>query len=230
MAFEYVKVVLYAYPHLAALAEAVGVGAENKAFLSFRGGCDTLSLAERIAEELALKNRILRLKDAIDGVLEGCGEEEMFLLEYKYFRRKAALSGRFAQMCVSCSERNYFRRQNALLRKIAAGIGMRGWTEEMYIASFGKFAPFRRALRALEKGREKSLIAHRNKREIVFGAARQKSEDSCPDVFLPRSTRTATAIAAAQRMQMTTICATLTDEPSPSGAGSVSPLPDSAVR
>ena len=54
MAFEYAKVILYAYPHLAALAEATGQSAENCALLSFRSAESTLALAERIAETLAV--------------------------------------------------------------------------------------------------------------------------------------------------------------------------------
>ena len=54
MAFEYAKAVLYAYPHLAALAEAVGQSAENQAMLSFRSMESTLALAEKIADTLAV--------------------------------------------------------------------------------------------------------------------------------------------------------------------------------
>ena len=168
MAHEYAKVILYAYPHLSALAEAVGVGAENKALLSFRGTESTLALAERIAEELALKDRLLRLKEAADKALDCCTEEELLLLEYKYFRRRKVLRERFAAVCVSCSERNYFRRQSALLRKIAARLCMRGWTERAFLEAFGAFAPFMRAFRALSEGQEGKLVAHRGKRDIRF--------------------------------------------------------------
>ena len=230
MAHEYAKVILYAYPHLSALAEAVGVGAENKALLSFRGTENTLALAERIAEELALKDRLLRLKEAADKALDCCTEEELLLLEYKYFRRRKVLRERFAAVCVSCSERNYFRRQSALLRTIAARLCMRGWTEERFMQAFGAFPPFRRALAALAEGEEKRLVAHRCKREIAFRSD-QKSEDSCAEDFLPRSTSTATATATAQKMQMTAICTAFTDDPpSSSGAGCVSPSPASAAR
>ena len=54
VANEYAKVVLYAYPYLPALIDAVGVGAVNKAMLSFRAQEDALKTAEKIADELAV--------------------------------------------------------------------------------------------------------------------------------------------------------------------------------
>ena len=160
MAFEYAKVILYAYPHLAALAEATGQSAENCALLSFRSAESTLALAERIAETLAVKSRLL--------ALNACTEEERFLLEYKYFRRRKELRGRFSGAEVSCSERNYFRRQAALPRKMVSELGRRGWTERAFLEAFGAFAPFMRAFRALSEGQEGKLVAHRGKRDIRF--------------------------------------------------------------
>ena len=168
MAFEYAKVILYAYPHMAALAEATGQSAENCALLSFRSAESTLALAERIAETLAVKSRLLALKEAADRAVDACTEEERFLLEYKYFRRRKELRGRFSGAEVSCSERNYFRRQAALLRKMVSELGRRGWTERAFLEAFGAFAPFMRAFRALSEGQEGKLVAHRGKRDIRF--------------------------------------------------------------
>ena len=52
--YDYVKVLLYAYPKLDALAEAEECGAENRALLSFREKRDALFLAERIAENIVI--------------------------------------------------------------------------------------------------------------------------------------------------------------------------------
>ena len=205
VAYEYAKVILYAYPRLEEMAEAVGIGAENKAYLSFRSKESALALAEKIAEELAVKSRLLRLKEAADAVVAACTEEERFLLEHKYFRRKELLGGRFAGMRLGCSERNYFRLQAALLKKAAAHFAAHGWTEEGFLRAFGSFSPFRHALAALSEGREKGF---RRGKSAVCAAKAQNSEErsSRPAERLPRKTSTATATAAAQRMQMTAIC------------------------
>ena len=228
MAYEYAKVILYAYPYLPALAEAVGVGAENKAYLSFRGRESTLALAETIAEELAVKSRLLRLKKAADEAVAACSEEELFLLEYKYFRRRRLLAERFAGMADSCSERHYFRRQAALLKKIVSALALRGWTEQAYFAAFGAFSPFCRVLAALGEGQETAIVAHRNRRGIALCA--QKSDRPRSADLLPRSTSTATATAAAHRIQMTTICTAPIEEEAGVSCVPSSPLPDTASR
>ena len=63
--YEYIKVLLYAYPKLKELAEAIAAGAEIKALLSFRSAADTQKLAETIAEEIARSEQLLELKELI---------------------------------------------------------------------------------------------------------------------------------------------------------------------
>lgn len=161
MANEYAKVILYAYPHLLPLADAVGVGAVNKAMLSFRAREDALVTAEAIAEELAFKSRLLRLAEDLEGVLASFGDEEMYLLEYKYFRRGKVLRERYAGYVMACSERTYFRRQAAVLHKFCCLLAARGWTERAYAEAFGGFAPFARVLDAILSGRESAVTAKR---------------------------------------------------------------------
>ncbi len=173
--YTYVKVLLYAYPKLDALAEAVAGGAEVKALLSFRMPADACRLAEKIAEEVVSAKRLSCLKSELEELWEGFSEEELFLLEYKYFRRKGELSGRFAGRTLPFSERSYFRMQNALLQKVAARLIARGWTERRFFAEFGGFAPFVRVYRALKEGRERAVVFKRRRRELVFG---QNSETS----------------------------------------------------
>lgn len=230
MAYEYAKVVLYAYPHLAALSEAVSAGVENKAVLSFRGVRDTLQEAERIADEIAVREALDALAADMERVLAQCTDEESFYLEYKYFRRRCVLEGRFAGRTVSCSERHYFRRQCVLLRKIAFLLGTRGWTEKEYVRTFGGFAPFARVLRALETGKEARVTARRGRRDIAFVPGRyvQKSDCSCGvRGRFPRKTSAATATPAAHTRQMTTICTGPGE--ALSGAGTAS-SPDTCER
>ena len=73
MAFEYAKAVLYAYPHLAALAEAVGQSAENQAMLSFRSMESTLALAEKIAAEVEMQLRALPREQIARASIEKSG-------------------------------------------------------------------------------------------------------------------------------------------------------------
>lgn len=225
MSYEYAKVILYAYPHLHALADAAGTAAENKALLSFRSRLSAFEETARVAQELAVRSRLLRLAETVDGFLSLCSREELFLLEYRYFRRRRALRA-FGDYTVPCSERTYFRRQGALLKKAACHLAARGWTEREYFAAFSDYSPFCRLLRAIRDGRESAVSARREKRGLAF-SGRQNSCCSRGG-FLPRSRMTATATAARQASRMTTICTALGEELS--AGGSSSAVPDVADR
>ena len=200
--FEYVKVMLYAYPKLDELAYAVAEGAEVKAALSFRSYDDTFTLLEKIANEVLLSQKLRGLKRFLDGVLASFSEEERFLLEYKYFRRKKIL--RQADMCLPCSERSYFRRQTAVFRKVCSRFLTGGWTEQKFMKEFSSYLPFMRFLKALREGKERTIKRKRTQRELVF----QKSESSRGSAVgrLPRITMTAITTAATHTRQMTTTC------------------------
>lgn len=164
--YEYVKLLLYVYPKLPEISEAVSVGAENGAILSFRAKGSALEAAEAVVSEMLLRNNLDRVRLALDEALALLSGEEKFLLEYKYFRRKRELGKHGA--LASCSERNYFRLQNALLKKLAALLAARGWTEEGCSEAFDGFSPFVRLKRALCEGREREFAAKRKKRQIEF--------------------------------------------------------------
>ena len=211
--FEFVKVVLFGYPQLEKIADGVAAGAEVKAALSFRSWEDTAALTERIADEILLAERLRALRELTERMLKGLTEEERFLLEYKYFRRKSRLSGNPCRQML-CSERSYYRRQLAVFRKMCSRFAAAGYTEADFIKQFANFPAFMRALRAVKAGREGALTPRRKRRDVGF----QKSETSCDSAEgrLPRMTRTAIATAAAHTAQITATC-TAPNPPEASG-------------
>lgn len=220
--FDYVKVLLYAYPQLKELADAASSGAEVKAYLSFRCERDALSLAEEIAGDIVLSKKLSFLKKKLDWVVGGCTRRERYLLEYKYFRRKRILRGEFADFSLGLCERSYFRLQCDLLHDIRQRFLKAGLTRERFLRDFSSFKPFMRVLRAVSGGRERTVVyKRRNKQLALF----QNSENSCGagGDFLPRSTNSAITISAAAATQMMTIC--VPDSPSLSAAGAPPPSP-----
>ncbi len=201
--YLYVKVLLYAYPKLPMLEEATRSGAEVQAALSFRAYGDAAALAEKIMEEILYANKLHLLALALDEAVGECGETEQFLLEYKYFRRKAVLRDRFSGMEIASSERNYYRLQNALLSKMAGLLARRGYTEKRFFEEFGAFAPFMRVYRALKAGKERAVVRKRTKQEIAF---RRQNSSAAEDLGrLPRRTKTAIATSANTAAQITAI-------------------------
>lgn len=165
---DYVKAILYAYPSLGAIGEAVGVSADNKALLSYRDPHSAQSIAEEILKEIAARRAIMELSSLVDDMLKLCTEEELFLFEYKYFRRKKVLAGRFAAFSLACSERSYFRKQNRLLRKTADYFAENGWSQEKFLRETNGL--FSRVVSAIGGGRECAVHAQRRKRGLRYSS------------------------------------------------------------
>ena len=200
--FAYEKLILYAYPQLLTLAESSERSAENKALLSFRSYEAADVIACRIVEELKTAGELRILHAELKEMLPLFTDEERFLLEYKYFRRKKVLK-QFGGVTLACSERSYFRRQRALIEKVSRILKARGITEENFHLRFGAYEPFTRILLALKEGRERAVLAKRKRREVSF----QNSVTSSPrGETLPRRSSTETATATAHTMTIATIC------------------------
>ncbi len=200
MEYDHVKAILYSYPVLGALEEAVSVSVENQAALSFRSARPADEIAEQVASRIFTCRALHAIRILMDDIVASLSEEEQFLLEYKYFRRKKVLREKFSDMKLTCSERNYFRKQAALLKKTASALLLGGWTRERFERETGGL--FEKLLTALESGREQALVRHRGQRGIQSSVCSSKTGG-----FLPRTTKTAIATAATQAMQITAIAA-----------------------
>lgn len=143
--YAYQKTLLYIYPYLGKIARATERSADVKAALSYREA-DTEKAAERILEEIATSRFLDGLKREMSEILKEFTEEEAWIMEYKFFRRKKKLEEFPAELFHSLSERTVYRRQGELLKKFAAKLLGRGldeawfrenlleldWAEEIY--------------------------------------------------------------------------------------------------
>lgn len=202
--YEYEKVLLYAYPKLDELAEAVSASVEVKAVLSFRAVGDCLGIAEKIVKEIDVSRKLRAVREQMDGILARLSGEELFLLEYKYFRRKKRLR-ELKEKTPRCSERSYFRRQAALLKKISSAFISRGMDERWFLNAFSQYPPFLRVYRALKEGRECSLVRKREKRGVSFSQNSASSRGGTA-ARLPRRTNADTATTDAQAAHRRKIC------------------------
>lgn len=197
---DHAKAILYVYPMMGALAEAVRTAAENKALLSYRSRSSALHDLEAVAEEIFLGERLDSLKEVLDGIVSRLSEEERFLLEYRYFRRKKILKRYGTELCYS--ERSYFRKQERLLRKISAKLAASGVTREYFLEAFANSGCLMKVYRAVACGGELKICARREKRPLRFHG----SEFSGGTDFLPRATKTAMTRTATAASVMRTIC------------------------
>lgn len=202
--YDYVKVLLYGYSKLDMLADAVEDGARVQAALSFRTYHNTLELAQKISLDVLHGEKLRFWKRELSDLLAELSEEELFLLEYKYFRRKRQLATRFADWEMTYSERSYFRKQNVLLQRVACKLSARGLSEERFFDDFGEFSPFMRVYSALKEGWERKIVARRKVRKLSF--SQNSAGSGGAGARLPRSTNTAIASTANTIAQITVIC------------------------
>ncbi len=160
----YAKVFLYAYPWLGALSEAMGQSAENKALLSYRMLRTAEEDALSVVTEYAMQRAVEELYAELEEVVASLDAEERFLVRYKYFHGQ----GNTRRCLLPYSERTYFRKQEALIRKIAEILERRGWTDARFIDEFGTFGPFLRILRALRAGKELAVWEKRKRGGTSF--------------------------------------------------------------
>ena len=184
------KAILYVYPTMKRLAEATRVGARNKALLSYRSRAGAMHDLEAVAQEMLLADRLEELQEEIDALLATLSEEELLLLEYRYFRRK----NRLAQFktCIECSERSYFRKQERLLKKIASRLLTRGINEQYFQSAFKGCSCLMKVYRAIANGKEQKIYTRRERRMIAF----HSSSFSGGELFLPCATNMATTSTA----------------------------------
>lgn len=163
--YDYIKAILYAYPTLEQIGDAVGAAADNKALLSYRDPRTAEEVVADVLRELATKRAVEELFRIVNRLLGDCSAEERFLLEHKYFRRKSVLRT-YEGFPVSWSRRSYFRKQDRLLKKAAAYFFRNGWTQERFLEETNGL--FLRVLERLEE--ERTRLAELRKRRKSYSS------------------------------------------------------------
>ena len=194
---DYVKTILYFYPHIRAYSEAVGVSVKNKAALSFQKS-DVFAAALPIVSDKFLLDALKRLHEDALALFKAFSKEERYLLAYKYFRREEEA------VPLTYSERSYYRKQNALLKKTAAGLKRAGWTEERFLCEFGECGFIMKILKAVRTGRERELVKKRAVKTLSFYTKSSSSRLGAGDLRA-KNTTAATAAAAKSATQMSAI-------------------------
>lgn len=197
--YAYVKTILYVFPHLYALIEASAQSVYNKAVLSYKRR-NTLAAAQEIALELAFGDVLKALRDDVTRICGELSEEERYLVDYKYFHAQDRECPLFY------AERSYYRKQKALVAKMAAKFCACGWTRERFTAAFGGDKLFARVYRAVEEGREREIVKKRAKKTLLFYKP-NSSPSSCTvrGDLRAKKTKTDTASAATTAMQTSAI-------------------------
>lgn len=170
---DYQKVMLFLYPRLDRLADSISEIVTARAVASGMDRSDTEAGIRRLIEYLNLRRGLLFLKNEMDGMLAELSEEERYLLEYKYFRRKKVLEKEFSGTVFPHSERTYFRRQKRLSAKLG-GMFIRHGLDEKFFSAFTDFPWMTAALERLKEEGERAFSDKRAHSTLALAARRQK--------------------------------------------------------
>ena len=155
---NYAKVIWHVYPFLKAVVKDYEEHIRNKAVLSFESRTTAERLAEYIAGEIIVKERLQALKWKLDGVVDTLDETEKKLLAIRYFgKRKLLCEFLKNDGGVAWSERKYFRRQNKLCEKLGEALTGVGLTEEVYLREFAHLHIFKKIAEFLKDGKDERL-------------------------------------------------------------------------
>lgn len=135
-----IKTALYAYPQLGRIGRDYEEHIKNKALLSYGSRMSTEKLTEYLAEEIVRRQNADRLKNLLERVLLKLSEEEKTLLDVRYFGKADRVRRLFAAWRAGLcklpfkpwSERNYYRKQARLLKKITGLLKVEGLDEKTF--------------------------------------------------------------------------------------------------
>ena len=149
---DYQAAMLLVYPKLERIIRDLGQLAEAKALASYSGREATEACIGRILAYLRAKESFAALKELLGGVLAQLSREELYLLEYKYFRRRKMLEGEFADVQCAFSARTYYRRQRRLASKLNNLFLLSGADRAWFDALFADVAYMRSVLDGVRRG------------------------------------------------------------------------------
>ena len=141
----------------------------NKALLSYDSSTTAERLAEYLAGEILVKDRLEWLKARVDLVLKKLGDTERTLVAIRYFgvtkhiRDFLKTDGRDSAERV-WSERKYFRRQMRLGEKLGAMLVSAGVTKEVYLRDFADVDMFAKIQRFVDEEKDGKISADERRR------------------------------------------------------------------
>lgn len=131
----YEKTLLYLYPHLETMSAALDVSLQTQALLSYRKREGAEALVERLLTADFQSRFLLGVQETLDELFGEFSREDMFVLEYRYFRRKRVMRSYEAEP-VKMSLRTFYRRQHRVLQKFSAALRRRGMDEKWFLENF----------------------------------------------------------------------------------------------
>ncbi len=121
----------------------------KKALESFSSHSDVETIAGDIFKVVEARERTMKLNGLLEKVVSRLDEEERLIVDYKYFNNRA-IDG------FDCTSRNYFRKQNKMLKHLKELLGYIGLDEKSFYRDYGDLPCVRLALLKLNLKKKSS--------------------------------------------------------------------------
>lgn len=157
MKSNYVKTLLYAYPHVQMIIEQIDDIVMRKALSSMRDFSPCEGQCEKIIELTEQKKTLIFHKVKMDRVVSQMNDYELKCLDYKYFKQKK----KEEYKDFDTTSRSYFRRQTRLIKKANSLIELNGmdnkWFEKNCLKISFFYELLRRVVSADKKDNKKTV-------------------------------------------------------------------------
>lgn len=128
MNLNYVKTLLYAYPHLLSIIKQIDDIVMRKALSSMRDFSPCVEQCEKIINLTEQKKVLINLKIKLDKMVGEMSGNQLDMLDYKYFKQKP----KEYYALFDATSRSYFRRQLSLVKKVNGILEREGLSNEWF--------------------------------------------------------------------------------------------------
>ena len=168
MNIYYAKSILYAYSSIDKLTAQIDDIVLKHALASMNNCAPCFKQCDKIVAFTNKKIRLMEMKDLVERALNEYTQEEITLLDYKYFRIKP----RSVYKDFDCHSRSYFRKQNKLSRKFAENMERFGLNDKRYKEIYLSMDFFKELLKRVI---EHDLMNNKNKKAPVKMALKKSA-------------------------------------------------------
>lgn len=136
--YEYEKTMLYVYPNARVLKALYAELADGKIKRSALNDGNTEKLVKEIMTCIEIQKAISRLVERVECILRYFTEEEKFIMEYRFFRRKKYLDEKYGEYKPNFSRSGFYRKIDEILKKFSAVLRDQGYTEKNFKEDFSE--------------------------------------------------------------------------------------------
>lgn len=133
---NYQQILLYIYPKLGRFITDIQSFINYRAVHSYHIQLKVEKSILTMLEVLERKQKLILAQEMLTNLFTQFSQEEQFLIEYKYFRRREVLSGKYKNFVLDCSSRTYYRKQKRIETKINALFMQNGLDENWFFENF----------------------------------------------------------------------------------------------